>query len=106
MDYSLIVGICDLDQPQAETVDAAPAAAANGGEDEEDGGDTEENGFDEDMADACGAVPTPPDSPQPNSALPFTGELDEQLEKYAIKSDPSGRMMLLDICVLFLSSSL
>lgn len=80
MDYSLLVGIHDMDSSGGPDL-AGPVEGAEvsdeDGEDEEAGGDQN----------------SPPDSPEPTGAsptvrfapVPFSGELDAFSEKFAIK---------------------
>ncbi|XP_046379487.1 phosphatidylinositol 5-phosphate 4-kinase type-2 beta-like [Haliotis rufescens] len=96
MDYSLIVGIHDPDKGDSDQTDLPAPDDGEEGADEE-----EENGLgEEEMTDGYGAVPTPPDSPQPATPTPFTGELDSRLEQYAIKSSENQEiyfMALIDV---------
>ena len=91
MDYSLLVGIHDLDQAELETQEVA-----GGG-----GGESDENGYtesEEELAGGAGnaggsvdSVPTPPDSPMARSMPPpdFTGTFDDNFERFAIRSADS-----------------
>ena len=83
MDYSLIVGIHDLERQEQDLPDAPPLV------DDPDDVSEDENGVDQDevMVDA-GFAPTPPDSPQPIPIPIFSGEIDTNLEKFGIKSSP------------------
>ncbi|XP_046567409.1 phosphatidylinositol 5-phosphate 4-kinase type-2 alpha-like, partial [Haliotis rubra] len=95
MDYSLIVGIHDPEKGDSDQTDLPAPDDGEEGADEE-----EENGLEEEMTDGYGAVPTPPDSPQPATPTPFTGELDSKLEQYAIKSSENQEiyfMALIDV---------
>ena len=82
MDYSLIVGIHDMERQEQDLPDAQLHM-----EDPDEVVSEEENGefVDEAMVDA-GFAPTPPDSPQPNPIPIFNGEIDTNLEKFGIKS--------------------
>ena len=73
MDYSLLVGIHDMDKAEDELEDSV----------EEENGAIEE---DEDSTGSAGggAMPTPPDSPMGYTPAPFTGEIDNKLEPFAI----------------------
>ena len=82
MDYSLLVGIHDVEAATEEDLNTSVDSEANGGavsqEDEED------------SADSCAAAATPPDSPVGLGIIhPFSGEPDPELEQFAIKSAPS-----------------
>lgn len=84
MDYSLLVGIHDMDRAEQELNDSVESEE-NGYEDDEE----EEDGAGNVNA---GSVPTPPDSPMnpPFLSQPsFTGEIDPNIERYAIKSSES-----------------
>ncbi|XP_076461654.1 phosphatidylinositol 5-phosphate 4-kinase type-2 alpha-like [Babylonia areolata] len=93
MDYSLIVGIhdvnaeekptsffpeaCDTLQEVEEEVETVEEEAGEEGEEGEEKG-VEENGE---------GPPTPPDSPHPVTPFtPYTGSLDEDLERFAVPS--------------------
>ena len=82
MDYSLIVGIHDLERQEQDIPDAPIHQ-----DDLDEVVSEEENGIDHDeaMVDA-GFAPTPPDSPQPNPIPIFNGEIDTNIEKFGIKS--------------------
>lgn len=86
MDYSLIVGIHDMERQEQDLPDAQLHM-----EDPDEVVSEEENGefVDEAMVDA-GFAPTPPDSPQPNPIPIFNGEIDTNLEKFGIKSLSDG----------------
>lgn len=78
MDYSLLVGIHDLDKAEEELNES--------GEEEENG--YEEGGPEDDSGDdpAIGGVPTPPDSPACLISQPsFTGEIDPSIERFGLK---------------------
>ena len=81
MDYSLIVGIHDLERQEQDIPDAPIHQ-----DDLDEVVSEEENGIDHDeaMVDA-GFAPTPPDSPQPNPIPIFNGEIDTNIEKFGIK---------------------
>ena len=81
MDYSLIVGIHDLER-QEQDIQDAPLFPQD---DLDEVVSEDENGIDENMVDA-GFAPTPPDSPQPNPIPIFSGEIDTNLEKFGTKS--------------------
>lgn len=84
MDYSLIVGIHDCERAEQETLENSnPDLSAMEENDSE-------NGLDDDEYYGPGGVPTPPDSPQPAVYLPYTGELDSEMERYGIKSSPES----------------
>ena len=83
MDYSLLVGIHDLDLAEIETQEAGAT------------GESDENGYTESEEEAVGgnagsmdSVPTPPDSPMARSIPPpdFTGIFDDNFERFAIRS--------------------
>lgn len=84
MDYSLLVGIHDVERAEQEL---------NESYEEEENGAVDE---DEDSGGSVGAsgnqggnqanMPTPPDSPScPPIDIPFTGEFDPMYEPFAIK---------------------
>ena len=81
MDYSLLVAIHDVDAAAEEDLNTSVDSETNGGcisQEEE-----------EDSADSCAAVMTPPDSPVGLGLIhPFAEELDTELEIFAIKSSP------------------
>lgn len=79
MDYSLIVGIHDIEKAEEEAKECPPSVEENGEEEE-----VEEEVDDVDQL--PDDIPTPPDSPSPYVTNPFSGEMDPILEKYAIKS--------------------
>lgn len=87
MDYSLIVGIHDCERAEQDVVYFA-TAENNTMEDNDS-----ENGLEDDECFGPGGVPTPPDSPQPAPYMPFSGELDSEMERYGFKSSP-GKMTL------------
>ena len=83
MDYSLIVGIHDCDREDQDYQDHNMAPV----EEEEDEG-LSENGLEDEEGEGVGglgSVPTPPDSPQPSPYPPFNGELDIEMERYALR---------------------
>ena len=89
MDYSLLVGIHDLDRAEQELNDTME----------------DENGVEEEDEDSTGSgggggypnVPTPPDSPQClNMPPPFLGVIDPKLELFAVKSDGGMKWIILD----------
>ena len=87
MDYSLLVGIHDVDM--AEEEEAVAAAARDDEEDgaEENGVGADDEGGDEDVM-GTGNVPpgTPPDSPVAILIAPvFDGDFDNTLEQFAYK---------------------
>ncbi|XP_078321321.1 phosphatidylinositol 5-phosphate 4-kinase type-2 alpha-like [Crassostrea virginica] len=86
MDYSLIVGIHDCERAEQEVMenDHLDLTGGGGGIEDQDS----ENGLDDDEYYSPGGVPTPPDSPQPAVYMPYTGELDSEMERYGFKSSP------------------
>ena len=88
MDYSLLVGIHDIERAELEINETLD----------------DENGIEEDE-DSTGSggggvpnVPTPPDSPLcMNSPPPFLGIMDPLLERFAVKSDEGKTTLGLDI---------
>ena len=96
MDYSLLVGIHDIERAEQELNDSV---------------ESEENGFDEDEEDEdspgtanAGSVPTPPDSPMAMfmSQPSFTGEIDPIIERFAMKSSEREYLSEGHFCSLFL----
>lgn len=96
MDYSLIVGIHDATREDMQQRNSFPVPADEEDDEEEEGPyeeqseevvEEEENGLggEEECGDV--GVPTPPDSPQPTTPMvPFCGELDGELERFAVRS--------------------
>lgn len=82
MDYSLIVGIHDCERAEQEAMENPNVDHSNMEENDS------ENGLDDEDYLGAGGVPTPPDSPQPSPYMPYTGELDSEMERYAFKSSP------------------
>ncbi|PVD30502.1 hypothetical protein C0Q70_09769 [Pomacea canaliculata] len=113
MDYSLIVGIHDATREDMQQRNSFPVPADEEDDEEEEGPyeeqseevvEEEENGLggEEECGDV--GVPTPPDSPQPTTPMvPFCGELDGELERFAVRStEGSGKqeiyfMALIDV---------
>jgi hypothetical protein len=83
MDYSLLVGIHDMDSSGGP--DLAGPAEIERDELSDDDGEDEEAGGDQD---------SPPDSPEPGGAAvrfappSFSGELDPYYERFGIKCSP------------------
>ncbi|XP_050418652.1 phosphatidylinositol 5-phosphate 4-kinase type-2 alpha [Patella vulgata] len=88
MDYSLIVGIHDADIAEQEQQEKQIQQEDFAGSVDQDDIEEEDEDVD-DLNDGYGLAITPPDSPQPTTPLPFNGELDAKLEKYAYKSSES-----------------
>ena len=90
MDYSLLVGIHDIDRAEQEL---------NESYEEEENGAVEE---DEDSGGSLGGsvptggnMPTPPDSPVcPMMEMPFTGEVDPMFEPFAVKSSEGNLLSI------------
>ena len=87
MDYSLLVGIHDMDIAAEEKEAAALAESEDAGEAEENGLAGGESGGDTDEPLNASVAPgTPPDSPMNAYPQPvFEGILDSNLEQFAIK---------------------
>lgn len=82
MDYSLLVGLHDLDLAELELNDSYEEEEENGAveEDEDSGGSLPGSLPNQ------GNMPTPPDSPIcPIMEMPFTGDIDPMFEPFAIK---------------------
>ncbi|KAK0046442.1 phosphatidylinositol 5-phosphate 4-kinase type-2 alpha [Biomphalaria pfeifferi] len=107
MDYSLIVGIHDRDQEDEVGISFAMPSGADEEEPEDDdaeGGASSAGAGDQGMdnEDEQDGGPSPPDSPQPVTPMPqFTGELDPDLERYAVVSnEESGKREIYFMAVI------
>ena len=101
MDYSLLVGIHDVDRAEEEAAEANIAAAdaedespEENGVDEGGGGlggaEVDEGAVDLSTPNVSVACPTPPDSPGLLLDPPmFSGSFDPCFELFAVKSDES-----------------
>jgi 1-phosphatidylinositol-5-phosphate 4-kinase len=89
MDYSLLVGIHDVEQAAEEQDDSLENDDENGVEEDEDSAGS--LGASGGAANVSASVPTPPDSPScPPDTPRFTGDIDPDLELFALKSNPGG----------------
>ena len=90
MDYSLLIGIHDIDRAEQELNDSV---------------ESEENGVEEDedstgSGGAGGGIPTPPDSPLcPNAPPAFTGDIDPSFEIFALKCSDGAHGWCSNCCL-------
>ncbi|BFY97305.1 hypothetical protein BsWGS_00345 [Bradybaena similaris] len=103
MDYSLLVGIHDLDQKNESGTNFPMPSEANEVAHYEADGDLGSSGIG-DQTDYCDNSDglSPPDSPRPATPIPpFTGELDPDWEHYGIHcSEESGKREIYFIAVI------